>query len=178
MAELNTLARPYARAAFEFADDKDSLTDWSAGLELLSALVAEDKVADLLDNPALTSEAKAKALVELLGDQNSAELQNFVYALADNKRLSLLPIIARQFEALKAEREKSIEVQITSAYELSQAQVDALSKALTQRLKREVLLQTDTDPSLIGGAYIQANDTVIDASLRGRVAKLAEAMNS
>lgn len=178
MAELNTLARPYARAAFEFADDADKLQAWSQSLGLLAALVGESKILALLTNPALTAEAKAGALIELCADEADDQLKNFIGVLAENKRLTLLPTILGQFEALKAEREKSVEVNIASAYELSDEQIANLKKALTDRLKRDVVLQTETDNTLLGGAYIQANDTVIDASLRGRLAKLAEAMNS
>jgi|SRR6056300_1139131 F-type H+-transporting ATPase subunit delta len=178
MAELNTLARPYARAAFEYADQTDKLQLWSQSLGLLAALVDEAKVLALLNNPALTAEAKASVLVELCADEADEHLKNFIAVLADNKRLVLLPTILDQFEALKAEREKFVEVHIASAYELTEGQIANLKKALTDRLKREVVLQTETDNTLLGGAYIQANDTVIDASLRGRLAKLAEAMNS
>jgi F-type H+-transporting ATPase subunit delta len=178
MAELNTLARPYARAAFEFADQADALPSWSATLAVLAALVGEDRVGALLSHPALTADAKASALIELLGDDANGQLKNFIHVLADNKRLILMPAIASQFEALKTEREKSVEVHISSAFELSEEQIERLSTALTERLKREVILHTQTDNTLLGGVYIQANDTVIDASLRGRLAKLAEAMNS
>lgn len=178
MAELNTLARPYARAAFEYADQADKLQSWSKSLSLLAALVGEAKIMALLTNPALTADAKSSALIDLCADEADDHLKNFIVVLAENKRLVLLPTILSQFEALKAEREKSVEVHIASAYELSEEQIANLKKALTDRLKREVVLQTETDNTLLGGAYIQANDTVIDASLRGRLAKLAEAMNS
>jgi F-type H+-transporting ATPase subunit delta len=178
MAELNTLARPYARAAFEFADQADKLQLWSQSLGMLAAVVNEPKIQALLTNPALTAEAKAESLIELCADEADDQLKNFISVLAENKRLVLLPTILGQYETLKAEREKSVEVHIASAYELSEEQIANLKKALTDRLKREVVLQTETDNKLLGGAYIQANDMVIDASLRGRLAKLAEAMNS
>ncbi len=178
MAELNTLARPYARAAFEFADQAGQLTGWSAALGLAAALAAQERVAAALTNPALTAEAKAEKLIGLAGDALEPLQQNFIRVLAENKRLGLLAVIREQFEALKAEREKSVEVHLTSAYDLSKEQIESLSKALTERLKREVILHTETDNTLLGGAYIRANDTVIDASLRGRLAKLADAMNS
>lgn len=178
MAELNTLARPYARAAFEYAEAGEQLEAWSKGLGLLAALVGEPRVAALLDHPGLTAERKATAISDLLDGEIDRELGNFVRILADNNRLALLPTIAAQFQTLKAEREQSVDVEISSAYELADDEIQMLKEALGQRLQREVRLQTSTDTNLLGGVYIRANDTVIDASLRGRLAKLAEATNS
>ena len=98
--------------------------------------------------------------------------------LAENRRLQLLPQIYQQFEVLKANREKTVEVNVVSATEISTEQQNKLASALSAKLEREVNMQVSVDDSLIGGAVVRAGDTVIDGSIRGRLAKLAEALNS
>ncbi len=178
MAELSTLARPYARAAFEYARDKGVLAQWSEQLATCANVAADARVADLLDSPANTSEQQAEALNSLCGDATGAEIQNFVRVLASNKRLSLLPEIRAQFEALKASQEHRVDVEVISAFDLEAAAVDKLSQALGRKLEREVQVSTSTDSSLLGGVLIRAGDLVIDGSVRGRLNKLAEALNS
>ncbi|SRR6056297_464634 len=178
MAELSTLARPYAKAAFEYARDKSALAEWSQQIAALAAIAADERMAMVLDNPALTDEQQAEKLSDVAGDSVGAEVKNFIHILAGNKRLALLPEIYRQFELYKANQEKSVDVQVVSAYDLSDEMTARLVEALGRKLEREVKMTTSTDPSLIGGVLIKAGDTVIDGSLRGRLNKLAEAMNS
>lgn len=177
MAELTTLARPYAKAAFEYAQAHQQLADWSAALGVLAAVSQDDTVRQLLKEPQLTS-AKAQSLIDVCGDKLNAPAQNFVRTVAENKRLELLPTIAEMYEQLKAEQEKSVEVEVTSAFTLSKEQQDKLAKALSARLSREVRLHASEDASLIGGVIIRAGDLVIDGSVRGKLAKLAEALKS
>tara|TARA_R110000823_G_scaffold305771_1_gene427972 strand:+ start:19055 stop:19591 length:537 start_codon:yes stop_codon:yes gene_type:complete len=178
MAELSTLARPYAKAAFEYARDKSALGEWSQQLATLAAIATDERVAAVLDNPALTDEQQADKLNAVSGDSVSGEVRNFVHILADNKRLALLPEIHRQFELYKANQEKSVDVQVISAYDLSDEMTARLVEVLGRKLEREVKITTSTDQSLLGGVLIRAGDTVIDGSVRGRLSKLAEAMNS
>ncbi|HEK0987639.1 TPA: F0F1 ATP synthase subunit delta [Pseudomonas aeruginosa] len=178
MAELTTLARPYAKAAFEYAQAHQQLADWSAALGVLAAVSQDDTVRQLLKEPQLTSSAKAQSLIDVCGDKLNAPAQNFVRTVAENKRLELLPTIAEMYEQLKAEQEKSVEVEVTSAFTLSKEQQDKLAKALSARLSREVRLHAWEDASLIGGVIIRAGDLVIDGSVRGKLAKLAEALKS
>lgn len=178
MAELSTLARPYAKAAFESANESGSLDEWAQTLDLLAALREQPAVAALIASPNQTPEQKARSLADLCGDQLSASGNNFLFILAENRRLTLLPEIADQFHALKAEQEKSIAVDVTSAREMTQQQQDSLAAALQTRLQRSVTIQVSVDPDLLGGAVIRAGDTIIDGSVRGRLAKLAEAINS
>ena len=135
-------------------------------------------MAAVLDNPALTDEQQADKLNAVSGDSVSGEVRNFVHILADNKRLALLPEIHRQFELYKANQEKSVDVQVISAYDLSDEMTARLVEVLGRKLEREVKITTSTDQSLLGGVLIRAGDTVIDGSVRGRLSKLAEAMNS
>ncbi len=106
MAELTTLARPYAKAAFEYAQAHQQLADWSAALGVLAAVSQDDTVRQLLKEPQLTSSAKAQSLIDVCGDKLNAPAQNFVRTVAENKRLELLPTIAEMYEQLKAEQEK------------------------------------------------------------------------
>lgn len=177
MAELTTLARPYAKAAFEFARDHGALAKWSTMLSTVAAVVQAPKVAKLLDKPELSSEAKAQQLLALGGDSFDTNLGNFLNYLARNDRVSLLPQIREQFELLKSHHEKTIDVNVTTAFEMSDAQQAKLAAALKAKLQREVNLNTSVDKALIGGALVRAGDLVIDGSVRGQLAKLAEAVN-
>ena len=178
MAEISTLARPYAKAAFEHALGQGALDNWSGQLATAAAVAADENVARVLDNPALTSEQQANTLNEVCGDSTGAELKNFVGILSANKRLGLLPEIYRQFELYKADQEKAVDVEVISAFDLPEATVGKLADALGKKLEREIKVSSTTDRDLLGGVLIRAGDTVIDGSVRGRLNKLAEAMNS
>ena len=178
MAELSTLARPYARAAFEYARQGNALEQWAGQLATAAAVAADERMASALDNPSLTSEQQAATLNDVCGDATSAQVKNFVSILADNKRIALLPEIRRQFELFKANLEKSVDVEVISAFDLSEAVTSRLAEVLGRKLEREVKMSTSTDRDLLGGVLIRAGDTVIDGSVRGRLNKLAEAMNS
>lgn len=157
--------------------DKD-LGAWSQMLGLLAALAGNPKVRTQLGSPALSAEQQSGLLIQLSGDALSSRVQNLVRLLAENKRLILLPEIAEIFETLKDNQEKTVDVELSTAFELSSDVVKTLTQALQTRLSREINLQTKVDKHLIGGAVIRAGDTVIDSSVRGKLTKLAEAMNS
>ena len=176
MAELSTLARPYAKAAFEYASDKGDLEKWLTQLQLAAAVAAEPRVVALLNDPALTAAEQSDRFLGLLGDNASAPVQNYLRVLAANRRLPLLPQVCRQFAELKAERERVVEVQVLSAFDLPEDGRDRIAAALGKRLDREVVVSSETDPALLGGLLIRAGDTVIDGSVRGRLNKLAEAL--
>jgi F-type H+-transporting ATPase subunit delta len=178
MAELNTVARPYTKAAFEYAVAKGSLDQWANMLSVSAAVVAEPTVAAVLGNTALTSEQKSATLVALLEGELDNAGQNFIGLLAENGRLALLPEIAAQFKKLKAAQEASIEVGLTTAFELADEQQQKLAQALSTKLGREVAITSNVDKSILGGVVIRTDDLVIDGSVRARLAKLAEAMNS
>ncbi|MAY43082.1 MAG: F0F1 ATP synthase subunit delta [Oceanospirillaceae bacterium] len=177
MAEVNTVARPYTKAAFEFAMDKGNLDQWSALLSLAAAAVEDEKVASVLNNPALTDSQKADLMVSICEDADEAG-KNFLKLLAGNKRLALLPEIAQQFNTLKADQEKSLDIEVTTAFELLDAQQEKLAQALKTKLGRDVTLTAQVDKTILGGVVVRTDDLVIDGSVRDRLAKLAEAMNS
>ncbi len=178
MADLTTLARPYAKAAFEVALESDDLEKWSTMLSLTATLSSIDAVSAVLSSPTLAADDLAKVLIDLCGDELDQKGQNFIRLLAENKRLKLLPEISSIYEILKANQQKSVDVEITTAFEVSSEASDRLASALKQRLQRDIQLTSKVDQALIGGALIRAGDTVIDNSIRGKLNKLAEAMNS
>lgn len=178
MAELSTLARPYAKAAFEYAVDNNQLAPWYEQLATVAAVAADEGMAGVLNNPSLTAAQQANKLGEVCGEAVSAELRNFIAILADNKRLALLPEIYTLFAQYKANREKTVDVEVISAFDLADSARDRLADVLGKKLERRVEMRTSTDSNLLGGVLIRAGDLVIDGSVRGKLDKLAEAMNS
>lgn len=178
MATINTLARPYAKAAFEFASAAKQSDAWSSMLALAAAFVESPEVIAQLRNPALTWERKSALLAELCADRIDESFRNFVVALGENDRLELLPTIRDQFELLKAEAERSLEVEIETAHELSAEQLQTLAAALSKRLDRTVQPTLVVNSALIGGLIVRAGDLVIDGSVRGKLNQLAEALKS
>ncbi len=177
MAELSTLARPYAKAAFEYANEKGAVDQWAKTLSLLAGLSEFDAVAELISAPDQTPAEKADKLIAICGDGLSVEGANFLKNLADNRRLPLLPEIQIQFNAFQAEQDKTLDVDVLAARAMDQAQQDRLAAALQQRLERTINIKVSVDAALIGGAVIRAGDTIIDGSVSGRLARLAEAIN-
>ncbi|SER54057.1 ATP synthase F1 subcomplex delta subunit [Vreelandella subterranea] len=178
MAELLTVARPYAKAAFEYARDHEALDSWSTSLATLSQAVADSDVQRLLGNPKLATEQKAELLASVLPDQGDDALRRFLDTLAGEGRLKALPYIADQFGRLRAEHEQRVEVTVISAYKLDSKQKTKLSNALKKRLNRKISITTQVDKSLIGGVILRAGDTVIDGSVRGRLNRLSEALTA
>lgn len=176
MSQLTTLARPYARAAFETAIGDGSLKAWSSALGLLAALLQDTKVASYLANPSRNTGEQGQTLLDLCGNELDAKAQNFVLVLAANKRLALLPDISTLFEELKADFEKTVDVEVISAFGMDQGAESNLVAALKKRLQRDVKLNITVDSKLIGGMIVRAGDLVIDGSVRGRLNKLAESI--
>ncbi len=172
MAERATIARPYAKAAFEYARAANSLPSWSRGLETAAEITADPRVAALTKNPQWTAGSLSEFLASVAGDKLDAGMRNFVGVLAENRRLGLLPEISAHFAALRAATENTADVDVTSAVPLDAAQTDKLTKALELRLKRQVRMNTSVDATLLGGAVIRAGDLVIDGSLKGRLERL------
>ena len=178
MAEHSTLARPYANAAFEYAVAESALEPWSQSLGLLAALCEDEKIAVLLRSPTLAGPQRVALLLKLCDGSLSGGVQNFLQVMADNHRLPLLPAVHEQFQALKANLQRTIDVDVVTAAPLSEALRARLTAALGKRLGRDVRVAVTIDPTLLGGAVIRAGDTVIDGSLRGRLNKLADALLS
>ncbi|NNM52073.1 MAG: F0F1 ATP synthase subunit delta [Pseudomonadales bacterium] len=178
MAELTTLARPYAKAVFRLALEQKNLAEWSDVLALLAAFMHDKELAAYLSQPRWTAAEQAAALCKVAGEAVSPQAQALVGELAHYKRLTLLPYIAALYEQYRADQERSVEVQVTSAYDMTPEQTLQLKQALGRRLGREVHIASHTDASLLGGVIVHAGDLVIDASVRGRIAKLRDSLNS
>jgi F-type H+-transporting ATPase subunit delta len=173
MIEPTTLARPYARAAFEYARAHGVLDQWLAQLGTLAQVAAEPRVEAMLKDPARTGAERADALLKLLGDDVDVSLSNFVSVMAENSRLELLPDVMALFEQLKADLEATVNVEVTSAYDLSSDELQQLSDALGARLERSISITSHTDSDPDRRVLIRAGDLVIDGSVRGRLNKLA-----
>ena len=173
MADKSTIARPYARAAFQEAKQKSRLAEWSHALGVGAAVVQDERVGNLLGNPHVTPQELAKLVSDIAGPQLDDLGRNFVQTLADNRRLAYLPEISAIFDELKDAAEGVVDVTVTSAAPLDEQQRKTLTAALAKKLQREVRLHCDTDAKLIGGAILRAGDLVIDGSLRTRLHRIA-----
>jgi F-type H+-transporting ATPase subunit delta len=178
MADRATIARPYARAAFAHAQVRKDLPGWSKLLGAAAAVAADSRVARLIGNPHVTGDELVELLTGIAGGAGGVEGRNFLRAMAQNRRLALLPEIAAQFERLRAAVENIIDVEIVAAREIAAPQQKRLTEALRRRLGREVRMHTRIDESLIGGAVVRAGDLVIDGSLKGRLVRLASALTN
>ena len=185
MADNNTIARPYARAAFELANASGDLDKWSAALAAAALLIEDGQATKFLDIPALSFDKRITFLADLIGAAGTAGAalagkdprgRNFLRLLLENGRVSVLPEISEHFETLKAQVENSVEVTVTSASVLSEARKQEITRALEARLGREVHLESEIDENLIGGAVIRAGDVVIDGSVRSRLDRLANTL--
>ena len=173
MSQALTLARPYARAAFSLARDAGTLPAWSQALAFAARVAADPQVAAVLGHPKLSA---ADAVALLAPDGAGEAFGNFLGLLFDNRRLALLPEISGLYDELRLESERVVKAKVTSAAVLPTVELESIKAALKQRFGREVEIETDLDPSLIGGAVIDAGDVVIDGSLRGRLDRLQSAL--
>ncbi len=183
MADNNTVARPYAQAIFEVADEAGTLGDWSETLKTAAQLLADRGLVEYLGNPEYNDDQRLEFLAGLFDKAGSKLLAgadqkgtNFLKLLLENGRVAVLPEISAHFEALKADVENSVDAVVTSATALSDEQTEEIARSLKERLGRDVRITTEIDENLIGGAVIRAGDVVIDGSLRARLEGLANAL--
>lgn len=178
MQGKTTIARPYAQAVFETASEEGKLEEWSEMLSLLLTIVTDAQMKTVLNNPKLDAVALSDFIIDVCAQSLSKTGGNLVKVLADAKRLLVIPEIYKLFEQLRSEAEGVIAVGVTTAYKLATKQQLAISEAMAKRLGRKVEIITDVDESLIGGVVIQAGDSVIDASVKGRLKALATQMTN
>lgn len=167
-----TIARPYARAAFTIAMKHKAIAQWSEFFKMAGAIVDDQRVQQLLQDPRKTPDELYTWISNICAPVLFKEGQNFVKLLAEQRRLPILNSIAKLFAAYRIAQEKTISVNVTSALPLGAAEQQKLSQALTQRLQRDVVLEYQLDPALLGGVVIRADDLVIDGSVRTRLKKL------
>ena len=177
MSELTTVARPYAKAAFDFAVEKDAVAKWQEMLAFAGAVAANDDMHQLLSG-AVAADTLADIFNNVCGEQLDEHGQNLVKVLAENKRLAALPEISTLFDAFKADYDKEIEVDVTSATTLTDAQQNELVASLEKRLARKVKLNCNVDPALIAGLVVKTGDTVIDGSVKSKLNRLADALQA
>ena len=178
MAELSSIARPYAQAVFELAKDSEHYGPWSEALEFLATVAADKDMAVLFSNPRVSRQQAADIVIELLGEAVGDEPKNLVRLLAQNRRLQALSAISEQYEILRAEAERTIRAELESALPISDEEQHRIAGALKTRLGREVELVVTTNRELVGGAVIRAGDLVIDGSIRARLERLAAAVSA
>ncbi|MGQ5522764.1 F0F1 ATP synthase subunit delta [Chitinimonas sp. PSY-7] len=173
MAELITVARPYAEAVFRLAKEANSLPAWSEVLAMLAAAAQDPTAAEFAANPKFSASQVQALLTELLGARATPHVSNFIATVLESRRFALLPYIAELFEQLKASAEGSVTAHIESAFELNAAQLDEIKSILAARSGKKVETIVSTNPDLIGGVRMTVGDDVIDASVRGKLAALS-----
>lgn len=172
MSSLTTLARPYAKAAFELAQGANDLAGWDTLLAQAGEAASVEAMANWLESPHADAGKAVAILVETLGEGVSEQFQGYLAVLAENDRLGLLPEIARLYSRLRQQAEKRLAVRVVSAVALDDEQAKRMQAALAKRFDCEIEMHNEIDPSMLGGAVIYAGDQVIDGSLHGRLARL------
>ncbi|WP_434526317.1 F0F1 ATP synthase subunit delta [Photorhabdus asymbiotica] len=177
MSEFATVARPYAKAAFDFAVEKQSLEQWQNMLAFTAEVTRNEQVGELLSG-SLASETLANTFIAICGEQVDEHAQNFIRIMAENGRLLALPEVLQQFIQLRASLESTVDVEVISATEMSEQQLAKISTAMEKRLSRKVKLNCKIDKSVIAGVVVRAGDLVIDGSIRGRLDRLTDVLQS
>ena len=178
MAEPNTVARPYAEAAFRLADAAGALGKWSEMLDALALVARDERVQRAVADPHLSDAQAAGIFISVLSGGLTGEAENFVRVLAENRRIELLPEIRAQFEVLKNEREGVVEAEVQSAFELTEAQIADLVQRLEKKTGRKVRTRVTINKDLIAGVKVVLGDKVIDASARAQLGALETALKA
>lgn len=168
MASLNVIAKPYAKAAFEFASESKALTVWSNQLKALSQLVNSEQFVRVVSDPAISQLEIVKSITENLDEK----VANFITLIAENKRLLIIPEIFEQFETISNENRSKKSAEVTLAFKADKEILDKLKSSLEKRFGCSVTMKVKIDKDIIGGAVIKVGDTVIDDSVSGRLEKL------
>ncbi|WP_028485621.1 F0F1 ATP synthase subunit delta [Thiomicrorhabdus chilensis] len=176
MAELMTIARPYAEAAFAVAKEKNQLTEWSEELANLSTIASDDAMQAMIGNPEYSDENVLSVFESVMGANLTAEGKNLLSVMAENKRLAALPGVSETFEELKAEEDKRVRATIITARKATVEQKKKLSAALNAKFDAEVEISYEEDPDLIAGIKIKVGDWAIDGSAVSQLNKLGAAI--
>ena len=173
MAEISTIARPYATAVFNFANESKSLSSWSDTLVLLSAVIQDEHIKLIIEDSKVLDSDREDLILNVCKGKLDENGSNFVKLLVENKRLLILPEISQFFEELKADAEGSIEAEIIMAEKPNQKTVDDLLKSLEKKFNKKIEGKVVIDKNIIGGTKIVVGDSVIDASVRAQLDNLA-----
>ena len=177
MSEMATIARPYAKAAFEYAVENKAIEAWQQMLFFAAEVATNDQVKPLLSG-LMSTDKLGELFANICGEQLDQNGQNFIKVLAENGRLKTLPAILTLFNGYKADYEKEADVDVTSAVKLTKQQKLDISASLEKRLSRKVKLNCNVDPELIAGFVVKAGDTVIDGSVRSKLNRLSDALQA
>jgi F-type H+-transporting ATPase subunit delta len=176
MAEPTTIARPYAEAVFKLAQQTATLDQWSEQLSAMAAIATHPQIVALIGDPNLSNPQRVQLFFDLMRGEAGAEVRSFVTLLAENDRLALLPEIREHFEAYKNDVQGVVDAQIDTALALDDGQLRTLVADLERRFKRRINPQVKVDPNLIGGVKVVVGDTVIDGTVRGKLAGMSAAL--
>ncbi|MDX5630540.1 MULTISPECIES: F0F1 ATP synthase subunit delta [unclassified Brenneria] len=177
MSEFITVARPYAKAAFDFAVENQAVDRWQNMLAFMAEVASNEEISELLSGAIAPTEL-AKTFIAVCGDQLDEAGQNLIKVMAENGRLPVLPEVLEQFIQLRAEQDSIVDVDVVSANTLNEQQLSKIAAAMEQRLSRKVKLNCKIDKSVMAGVVIRAGDMVIDGSIRGRLERLADVLQS
>lgn len=177
MAEFATIARPYAKALFGLAQEKNQIESWLGGLKQLAAVMQDQRVLSLVEQPETAASEKSKLLADLVGLQNES-LTNFVSILAEQKRLQVLPEVYAQYQDLALALNNTKSAVIYSAYELTDAQLAELTATLKARFNSDLEVVAKVDPELIGGVKVEVGDQVLDLSVQAKLNALYTTMTN
>lgn len=172
MSELTTIARPYAKAAFDFAVEQSAVEKWHEMLAFAAEVAKNEQVQQFLIG-SLSAQKVADAVISICGEQLDKSGQNLIRLMAENKRLTVLPAVFDEFQHYVEEHNAIAEVQVISAQPLNATQTDKIAAAMEKRLARKVKLNCSVDNTLIAGVIIRTDDFVIDGSSRGQLNRLA-----
>jgi len=176
MAEIATVARPYAEATFRAALEEKRLGPVSDALEFIAAAARDEQMRSALSNPKVSAQQKKELFAAVVGERMDPITRNLVAMLVDGHREVLIGSLVEQFDELKREHEKVLRVRITSAQALTDEQRTQIVEALERRHGKKVEAEMDVDPELLGGARVQVGDQVIHASIRDALAQMAAAL--
>ena len=176
MSESSNIARPYAQAVFELARDSGRFDEWSDSLKSLCEIVEHPDIGAMINDPRITRDQILDVMLEIGGDGFDEQTGNLVRILGHYRRLAAIPMIARQYESLRAQEEGIIEAELETAFEIEDEQRSSLVAALQKRLGRKVRLTSNVNPDLLGGVVVRAGDWVIDGSVRARLEKLSSSL--
>ncbi|HGJ5872367.1 F0F1 ATP synthase subunit delta [Arsenophonus apicola] len=177
MSEITTVARPYAKAAFDFAVENQCVDKWQNMLSFIAEATRNQQIGELLSG-SIAPETLAKTFITICGDEIDEHVRNLIRIMAENGRLSTLPEVLKQFIQLRAFLESTVDIDVISATELNEKQQFKISAAMEKRLSRKVKLNCKIDKSVIAGVIIRAGDLVIDGSVRGRIERLTDVLQS
>lgn len=178
MAEISTIARPYAVAAYKLGREQKSLAKWSEMLGFATAVSNDAQMQAYIQNPKVISSELQNAFLKVCGDKLNEQGQNLIKVLVEYGRLSILPAITEAFESLKALDEGTLEAQIVAAAQPSEAEIKDLVQRLEAKFGKKIEANVSVDSELIGGIKIIVGDTVIDASVKGQLQNLAYTLSA